>query len=405
MPTFRYRALGADGRPVSGRIEARDPVHAVERLRRDGYLPVAVSPAAEDARALQGASSTAGRGLGGATVAALVRELGTLLAAGQDIDRALRLMADTERHPRVRALLTDVRDRVRAGEPLSAALAAHGTSFSRLCIGLVRAGEAGGRLAAALDDLATLLERQRALNDSVVTALVYPALLVAGTLGAVVFLLLVVVPQFAPIFAQAGAALPRTARLLLAASEGLRRWGPWLPALAAAVALGSVRLLREPALRLRLDRLALRLPVVGPLIAGIETARLTRTLGSLLSSGVELLSALRIARDTLSNRVIAAAVDAAIVSVERGGGLSDPLERANVLPARTVQLLRVGEESARLAEMAQRIADDAGLHTRHRLDRLMALLTPVLMIVLGTMVGGTVVTLLSAVFSVNDLAF
>src|SRR5207244_814070 len=203
------------------------------------------------------------RGLDKAALGEVTRELAIMLAAGQDLDRALRFVVENTRNARARGILGNVRDKVRSGSSLAAALAAEPRSFSKLYVGLVRAGEAGGTLSATLDRLATLLERERSLSANLRSALIYPALLVVAAIGSIVLLLEYVLPQFTPIFEQAGAQLPASTRILMALATALGAGAPWLMAGALVAGLGAHRLIARPANRLKFDRLLLHLPVVG----------------------------------------------------------------------------------------------------------------------------------------------
>jgi len=292
------------------------------------------------------------RALDKATLGAITRELAIMLAAGQDLDRALRFVVDNARNTRARAILGNVRDKVRGGSSLAAALAGEPRSFSKLYIGLVRAGEAGGTLAATLERLATLLERERSLSANLRSALIYPALLIVAATGSILLLLDYVLPQFVPIFEQAGAELPTATRALMVLGTIVGAAGPWLLLALLAGVLMARQLLLRPAYRMKVDRLLLRLPVAGALMRETLAARFTRTLGSLLQNGVPLISALGIAKDALGNSAAAVAVEAAAVGAKGGAGLARPLAAAGLFPARTIHLLQLGEEAAQLAWMA-----------------------------------------------------
>jgi general secretion pathway protein F len=293
---------------------------------------------------------------------------------------------------------------VRSGSPLAAALASEPRSFSKLYVGLVRAGEAGATLPETLDRLATLLERERSLSANLRSALIYPALLVVAAIGSIVLLLEYVLPQFTPIFEQAGAQLPASTRALMVLGTAVGAAGPWFLAGTLAAALVARQLLTRPANRLKLDRLLLRLPVVGGLLREALAARLTRTLGSLLQNGVPLIAALGIAKDAIGNLAAAAAVEAAALGAKGGGGLARPLAAAGVFPARTVHLLQLGEEAAQLSAMALKAADIHDEQARLMVQRLVALAVPLITIVMGLSVAGIVSALLTAMLSLNDLA-
>ena len=406
MPSFRWSAINGGGDVVRGIMEAPDRLAVVERLQRQGQVVLRADPADQRrglADLLQIELGRA-RALDKATLGEITRELAIMLAAGQDLDRALRFVVDNTRNTRARAILGNVRDKVRGGSSLAAALAAEPRSFSKLYIGLVRAGEAGGTLAATLERLATLLERERSLSANLRSALIYPALLIVAATGSILLLLDYVLPQFVPIFEQAGAELPTATRALMVLGTIVGAAGPWLLLALLAGVLIARQLLLRPAYRMKVDRLLLRLPVAGSLMRETLAARFTRTLGSLLQNGVPLIPALGIAKDALGNLAAAAAVEGAALGAKGGAGLARPLAAAGLFPARTIHLLQLGEEAAQLSAMALKAADIHDEQARLMMQRLVALAVPLITIAMGLAVAGIVSALLTAMLSLNDLA-
>jgi general secretion pathway protein F len=399
MPAWRYTALQRGGNTVSGSMEAPDEASVVQRLRREGSVPLGI------VRERSGLFA-GGRGdaLSRREVMYFLRELATMLGAGQDLDRAMRFLVETAPAGRLRRVLGAMRDSVRDGHALAAAMAAQPRSFPRLAVGLVRAGEAGGTLAATLERLATLMERQQALTATVQSAMIYPALLLLAATGAVVLLLTQVLPQFVPLFEQSGATLPASTRFLIDAGDAVGADGP-AALLALLALLVAARLaLRRPAVRLFADRLLLRLPVTGRLLREVLAARLCRSLGTLLQNGVALVPALAIVREVLGNAAATAALDHAAAAAKSGAGLAAPLAATGIFPVRTLHLLRLGEETAQLAAIALRAADIHEESTRIATQRLVALLTPAITILMGAVIAGIVSSLLLAMLSLNDLA-
>ena len=406
MPSFRWSAINPGGDVARGTMEALDRAAVVERLQRQGQI-VLRADLADGRRGwadLLQIELRRSRGLDKGTLAEVTRELAIMLAAGQDLDRALRFVVETTRNARARTILGNVRDKVRSGSSLAAALAAEPRSFSKLYIGIVRAGEAGGTLPTTLDRLAMLLERERSLSANLRSAMIYPALLIVAATGSIFLLLDYVLPQFTPIFEQAGAELPAATRALMTLGAVVSVATPWL-LLALIVAAFVVReLLSRPYYRLRFDHLVLRLPIAGGLIRETLAARLTRTLGSLLQNGVPLIQALGIAKDALGNLAAAAAVEAAAAGAKGGAGLARPLAAAGLFPARTIHLLQLGEEAAQLASMALKAADIHDEQARLTVQRLVSLAVPTITIAMGLAVAGIVSALLTAMLSLNDLA-
>jgi general secretion pathway protein F len=406
MPSFEWSAIDPGGATVRGVIEAADRAAAVDRLQRQGQLVLRAEPADGRRRIadLLHAGITTRRRLDRSTLGEVTRELAIMLAAGQDLDRAFRFVIDNVGNARAKPILTEIRDKVRAGSSLAAALAAEPRSFPHLYVGMVRAGETGGALPATLERLAALLEGERSLRASLRSAMIYPAMLIVAAIGSVVLLLEYVLPQFTPIFEQAGAELPSSTRTLIAIGAVVATAGPWLIVGSLVAGVLARRALAMPDVRLKADRLLLSVPVVGTLVREVLAARLARTLGTLLENGVPLISALGIAGDTLGNMAATAAVEAAAVSAKGGGGLAGPLSQAGVFPVRMIHLLQLGEEAAQLPAMALKAADIHDEQARLMIQRMVALAIPLITITMGLVVGGIVGSLLNAMLSLNDLA-
>ena len=404
MPAFSYTAIGPGGEMRRGIMEAASETDAIARLQQQGSLPVRAE-AAGTPSALAGLLRLGpARGLSRQDVADLVRELATMLGAGQDLDRALRYLQENATSPRTTRIATALRDAVRDGSPLSAALAQHQSSFSTLHIGMVRAGEAGGALAATLARLADLLDRQRSLAATVRAAMIYPALLLVAAILSVGLLITQVLPQFVPMFEQSGAKLPASTQFLIDTGAAVSAYG--IHAIAALLlAILAVRaLLRRPAPRLAADRAMLHIPVIGTLLRETLAARFTRVLGTLLTNGVALIPALDMVKDAVGNTIAIAAIARATAAARAGGGLCATLADAAVFPPRTIHLLRLGEDNAQLGAMALRAADIHEEQSRLATGRLVALLVPLITILMGAAVAGIVASLLTAMLSLNDLA-
>ena len=406
MPSFRYVAIDGAGQVQRGLMDAADQAAVIERLQRQGQIPMRAEPAGRAGffDGLLSAEFGRRRGLTRQEVANVTRELAIMLSAGQDLDRALRFLVETAASPRVRKIMDQVRDKVRGGTSLAVALAQQPQSFNRLYIGLVRAGEAGGTLGDTLDRLALLLERERGLAATIQSALLYPALLLVTAVGSVAFLLTYVLPQFVPMFAESGAELPTLTRIVIGLGDFVSRFGLWT--LIALIVLGVAirQLLKDPARRLPVDRMLLRLPVLGRLMRETLAARFTRTLGTLLKNGVPLIAALGIDKEAIGNLAAVRAVETATDSAKGGAGLSRPLAQSGIFPLRTIHLLRLGEETAQLGQMSLRAAEIHEEQSRLIVQRLVSLLVPVITIAMGMAVAAIVGSLLLAMLSLNDLA-
>lgn len=404
MTLYRYRAIAADGEIIEGEMEAVAQNVVVDRLRAMGHLPVVANEvdAALSSRLVRELGR--GRRVRRKEIALLTGEFATLLRAGLPLARALSVLIEASDKPHVVRLVHGLLTRVRDGTSLADAMAAAGDTFPRMHIAMVRAGEAGGTLDQILDRLSAYMERAEALKESVASALIYPVILLCLAGATMVLLVTFVVPEFQPLFEQAGQELPYATRIVIGVGELLR--GYWW-ALLAGLLLGWLAVRVDYASaggRRRWHRLFLRLPLFGDLVTKVEVARFSRTLGALLAAGVELLAALSIVRDTLGNEVLAEAVAEVIERARQGQGLSGPLSLSGRFPLLSTQLVRVGEESGELEAMLTKVADIYDAEVRRSVERLMRLLVPVLTIGLGVLIAAVVASILVAILSVNRLA-
>ena len=400
MPVFVYKAADRRGQTIDGVMDAPDARAVVERLQKDAYYPIKVTPHGERAPLFS---------LGGSRVRqrdllSLTQQLATLFEAGLPLDRALTILEELAPHPRVRAIVSDLLRSVRGGASFSEALAKHHPRpFSRLYINMVRAGEKGGVLETTLRRLASFLEESQEFRDALVSALIYPVLLTGVGAAAVIFLMTFVIPRFAAIFKDLGATIPLPTLILLEASGFIQHYWWLLALLAAAGVLGSRMVLATPRGRLGADRMLLRLPLAGQVIAQTDVARFTRILGTLLKSGVAMIPALTVVKDMLSNQVLARAVGSLGDGVRRGAGLAQPMAETHTFPALAVHMVRVGEETGRLEETLLQVAASLEADTRKLVKRLIALAEPCIILVMGLVVGFIVVAMLMAILSVTDL--
>ncbi|MFA6984712.1 MAG: type II secretion system F family protein [Arenimonas sp.] len=401
MPLFRYKALSANGEPLDGQMEAGNADEVIVRLQDQGYLPVEARRADESVEGFSLFALGKKRELSADQVLQFTQQLATLLGAGQPLDRALGILLELPETGDAKKVLERVRESVRGGAPLSVALEQQHGLFSRLYVNLVRAGESGGGLDDALRRLADYLERSRELRSRVINALIYPVILISLVLLSVVFLLLVVVPQFEALFASLNAELAWYTKVVLWTSATLRS-GWWLILAALLViAWWLNKKMADPAWRLRLDQRLLSTRYAGVLIARLDTARLARTLGTLVGNGVPLLTALNLSGNVLSNRVLANALEAASSEVKSGSGLGYALGRQKVFPRLAVQMIQVGEESGELDSLLTKVADTFDVETRDAIDRLLALLVPTLTIVMAFIVATIILSVLMPIYDMT----
>ncbi|MBS0194270.1 MAG: type II secretion system F family protein [Proteobacteria bacterium] len=400
MAQFRYQALSATGEPLSGQMDAASAEEVIAKLQDAGHVPVEARRADEVDSGPGWASLLRKKALTAEQIQQFTEQLATLLGAGQPLDRALAILLDLPEAAAARKVIASVRDAVRGGTSLSTALEQQHGLFSRLYVSTVRAGEVGGSLHETLARLAEYLDRSRGLRARVVNALIYPAILF-GVVGlSLIFLLGFVVPQFQQMFDGLNAQIPLMTRIVLGVGNGVRNYGWLLPVLLIAFLWWADRKRRDPAFRRALDEWLLRRKLLGSLVARAETARLARTVGTLVNNGVPLLQSLTIARNVLGNRVLAEAVDVTAEEVKTGSGLAHALSRRGVFPRLAVQMVQVGEESGELDTMLLRTADTFDRETAQAMDRFLAALVPALTILMAGVVG---VVILSILFPLFDL--
>jgi general secretion pathway protein F len=411
MPVYRYRAVNPAGEVAVGELDAANESEIVGRLRDQGLMPMQIahaSGAAAPGGAHEGKRRERRRYFEAKTVTrdqllAITRELATLLRAGLPLDRALEILIGLSPTPVVAALLQSVRDDVRGGKALSQALDARRDIFSRFYVNIVRAGEAGGALGVVLQRLSDTMERNKELRESVKSALIYPVILVGVAVVSVALLLVWVVPQFETTFAQAGRALPLPTLVVVAVGKFMRAWWWALLGLGFLWFMWFRRRGQDPAIRAKRDRRLLDAPLLGDLIAKVETARFGRTLSTLLGNGVTLLSGLAIVKETMTNTVMANALDGVIAKLREGKGFGRPLADTGLYPRLASQMILVGEESGRLEEMLTRVADVYDREVQLAIKRFLAVLEPALILGLAVLIGGIVFSILLGVMGMSEL--
>jgi general secretion pathway protein F len=402
MPLFHYQALNTRGELLDGQMEAASNAEVIARLQEQGHLPVEARLASEARGASLWKSLVKPKPFAGARLVQFTQQLATLLGAGQPLDRALGILLELPEDEASKRTITDVRDAVRGGTALSTALERQHGMFSRLYINMIRAGEAGGTLHETLSRLADYLERARALQGRVINALIYPIILLVIVSLSLLFLLGYVVPQFAAMYESLDAELPLFTSVVLGLGLFVRDW--WIVLIVApALALWWFdRKRRDPVFREKFDAWLLRRRMVGALVAKIETARLARTLGTLVRNGVPLLTALGIGRNVLGNRVLAADVETAADEVKNGVALSTALARGKRFPRLALQMIAVGEESGAMDTMLLKTADTFDIETAQALDRMLAALVPVITLVLAGVVGMVILAVLSPIYDLTN---
>jgi len=405
MPLYFYKAVNREGETLEAEREAADEAALLLALQGEGLLPIKIAPASSKPFAWLrfGAKKS---GVSRKDIALFTHELLTLLQAGLPLDRALVVLLElTETQLSLNAMIAKVLEAVKGGAQLSDALERQTGVFSRFYLNLIRAGEAGGALEQVLERLSDYLDRSRELRETVTTAMIYPAILVTMAAASLLLLLTFVVPQFTEMFESAGKELPLPTQVVVGVASALRDYWWALPLLFMGVASYFRYQMADRDRRYVWDRRLLALPLVGDLIKKITVANFSRTLATLLGNGVTLLTALTIVKDTLNNLVVAEKIDLAVDSLKQGGGLSAPLIESGLFPTLAIQMIKLGEESGHLDQMLDRVASTYDKEVKTAIQRMLALLEPVLIVGLGIMIAGIIISILMAILSVNDLAF
>jgi general secretion pathway protein F len=412
MPLFSYKAINNLGALEEGVREAVDEPSLISALQSEGYIPVRVTTAG--VRSSLTLSMAAQRNqLSAKDITLLTGELAILLESGLPLDRSLTVLMNlTEDNEALTNLITQILDRVKGGSSLADAIDKQRTEnksaakvFSKFYLNMIRAGEASGSLAEVLTRLSAYMESSQELKSTVSTALIYPAILLVMSIVSLMVMLIFVVPQFTEMFKSAGKALPFSTQIVIALAEGLRSY--WWAILGG---VGLIYLyfrsqLNNPVSRKTWHGRFLKTPLVGTITLNKETANFSRTLGTLLGNGVSLLAALAIARETVDNLVLVDAIVDVEEQVKQGRHLSAALLEKNCLPKMALQMIKTGEETGRMEEMLLRVATIYDKQLKTAIQRLLAFLEPALILSLGMMIAGIIVSILLAILSVNDLAF
>jgi general secretion pathway protein F len=402
MPLFEYKAVSSSGETIRGTMEAGSQASVIAKLQDSGNIPLSANPAGEGGFSFD-TLRLKRRGMNTREVGQFTQQLATLLGAGLPLDRSLHVLLELSENARVEQTITAIRDQVREGGSLSDAMDAQHGSFSRLFINMVRAGEVGGSLDTTLERLADYLERSKDLKDSVVSAMVYPIMLMILAGGSLVLLLVYVIPQFTPIFEELGGDLPMITKIVLAAGGILQNFWWGLIGLTFLGVFLFRRMLADPEKRLRWDTKVLGMRWVGDLVSKMEIARLSRTLGTLLTNGVPLLSGLSIARNVMTNTLLRKSVEATTQEVKTGGGLARNLAETGHFPRLALQMVSVGEETGQLDVMLLKVADTYDKEVRNTIDRLLAVFTPFITMLMAVMIGTIVMSVLMAIMGINEL--
>lgn len=400
MARFRYVALDRAGKTVRGEIAAENPEEVKRRLRDMGYFPSDIA-GAEQVSLGQPRRLRRGRGVSGSDVVIMTRQLADMTAARLPMFRSLSVLVEQADRQALRDLLEEVRTDVREGHPLSEALRRHPRQFPDLYVNMVRAGETSGQLDAVLLRLAEFLEKSMQRRSQVVSALLYPAVLMTVAVGAVAFIIGFLIPKLSSLFEELEQTLPLLTRMLLLIANALSATWWMLAVLLVVLVIGTRWYTRTEAGKAWLDLLVLRVPILGSVWHKMAISRLARTLGTMLGGGVPILAALEISGNAVANRPLMRAVEAVREDVREGTAMAAALGRAGVFPPLLVHMAGVGEETGQLPDMMMRVADSLDFEVDSTLGRLTTLLEPFIIVVMGVIVGFIVLAVLLPIFQIN----
>lgn len=404
MARFSYHATDLSGRLIKGTMDGSDEGAIVSRLQALGYFPIKVDRAAGPGVSKKWMLPLFYHKVSQGEVAAFTHELASLLEAGLPLDKSLQTLAEVEQNQAFREIIAELYRTVQSGKSLADGLERHPAVFSPVYVNTVRAGEAGGALEIVLDRLRKFLEDAERLKDDITSALLYPLLLTVAGSAAVIVMLVFVIPRFSLIFIDAGTGMPLSTMALLSLSGFFLNY--WWIVIAVIVLVGIEvrRRLQTDAGRLAFDSFKLKLPLIGPVLRKIVVSRFSRTLGTLMQGGLPVLDALRISVNTMGNAHVLKEMQYVIDGVKKGRGMALPLQESNSFPPLAVQVLKIGEETGKLEDTLLRLADKYDREISTSIKRLLALLEPSIILVMAVIVGFIVISLLLAIFSINDMS-
>ena len=404
MPQFRYRAITNTGQHIAGEMEAPSPESVISRLADIGHYPVWAGPARSTSSLWQRLTTPIGQTMRRSDLTLAMRELARLVNAEVPVEHALDIMIEVTERRAVRTALLDIQRRLREGETLADAFKAQRGAVEQLHVSMIHAGETGGALGKVLDQLSDYMRRSQELRTALVSASIYPAILLCVSVAALALILTVVVPKFQRMFASAGASLPLPTQIVVDVSTYLQN--QWI--IIVAIALGALVLLRAAHTtrggRVAIHDALLALPIVGSLIRRVETARFCRTIATLTANGVPLPVALSVGRDVLKNEVMRNAIDSVAADLKEGRSFADCLIETGRFPTLASRMVRVGEETGQLDRMMLDIATIYDDEVQTALKRLLSFLEPFIILTLGLMIGGIIASILLAIVSLNRLA-
>ena len=409
MPLYSYKAAGGSGKVLSSVIEAEDETAAAALLQESGLLPIRIWPASQKISKASGFFSTDIKSffqkVSLKDVMFFTQDLTALIEAGLPLDRSLKILFEATENPKFKEIVKEILKAIEGGIDLSEAMGKYPKVFSNFYVNMVRAGEVGGVLNKVLERLGVFLETSQELKDFVKSAMIYPLFLLGVGGLSIIVLMTYVIPNFSVIFADMGDAIPWSTKMLLNMSAAFRSYWWVMILIVGIVAFSISRSLKSKKGRVRFDALKLKLPLIGDLIKKIEVGRITRTLGTLIESGVPILDAIALVKDIVDNKTIAGSMTQIYEKVKEGERLSQPLADMDIFPSLAIHMIKVGEETGNLSGMLLKVANNYDKVVKNLVKKVVSLMEPVMILAMGVVIGSIVVSMLMAIFSMNDMAF
>ena len=401
MPTYRYMARDMQGKPVNGVLDAANRQDAMNTLTKQDVL--IISLVEEKAKHKESSPAVSGKKVRLDDLVVFGRQLATMIEAGIPLVGAMDILGQQTESKEFKGIIFDVRDRVEAGSSLSDALAKYSGVFSELFVNMVKAGEASGMLDVILDRVAEYMEKTNGLQKKIKSALMYPFTVASIALGVTLFLLWKVIPVFKEIYSGFGAELPKPTQILIAVSDSLGKYMFLGIGLAAIAVIAVNSYIRTERGRLLVDRATLGLPVFGILFKKVAVGKFTRTLSTLLKSGVPILTALEIVGKTSGNKAVEEAIEKVRINVHEGENISEPLMKSRIFPVMVTRMVSVGEKSGELEKMLSKVADFYDGEVETAVGGLTSLIEPLIIVFLGLVLGTIVICMFLPIFKITSI--
>ena len=400
MSTFKYRILTRGSTVVEGKRASLSRGELIDYLKKSGYIVLKV----EEIDSSRAAGIFSDRTAKKAAVF-FTQELGILLDSGISLDKSLKILSDGQENNRFKGMILNILEEVKSGKSLADSFSVFPNIFTGVYVSMVRAGEESGVLPQVLKRLGTFMEKVQKIKSEITSSLIYPLFLVVAGILSVAALILLVIPRFTEVFEGVGIALPLTTQVMISLNNIVTSYGWIFIIILIGIFFLFKRLRKQTGVKARIDKKKLGIPILGNILWRIEISRFTRTLGTLLENGVPLLNSIDISRGVLSNSFLSNIIDQVKPEIKAGKGLTNPLGARSFFPGIAQHLLSVGEETGKLDEMLIKVADNMDTDIEQRIKRLISLVEPALILIMGCAIGAVVISMLSAIFSINEVSF